>query len=67
MEAEEVTSVLNSKYGIAVRGGYHCAGLAHKTVGTWGTGGVRISVGPFNSIKDIERWTDALWEIGRNR
>lgn len=67
MGAEEVTSVLNSKYGIAVRGGYHCAGLAHKTVGTWGTGGVRISVGPFNSKKDIERLTDALWEIGRNR
>lgn len=67
VEAEEVTSVLNSKYGIAVRGGYHCAGLAHKTVGTWGTGGVRISVGPFNSKKDIERLTDALWEIGRNR
>lgn len=64
MEAENVTSLLNSRYNIAVRGGYHCAGLAHKTIGTWETGGVRVSVGPFNTKKDIEKLADALWEIG---
>ena len=62
--AEEVTSVLSSKYGIAVRGGYHCAGLAHKTVGTWDEGAVRISVGPFNTRKDMEKLADAIREIG---
>ena len=62
--AEEVTSVLSSKYGIAVRGGYHCAGLAHKTVGTWDEGAVRISVGPFNTRKDMEKLVDAIKEIG---
>ncbi len=67
MEAEDVTSLLNSRYGIAVRGGYHCAGLAHKTVGTWDTGGIRISVGPFNSKREIEKLTDAIWEIGKGR
>ena len=62
--AEEVTSVLSSKYGIAVRGGYHCAGLAHKTVGTWDEGAVRISAGPFNTRKDMEKLVDAIKEIG---
>lgn len=67
MEAEEVTAILNSKYDIAVRGGFHCAGLAHKTIGTWEKGGVRISVGPFNTKRDIEKVVDAVWQIGRER
>ena len=62
--AEEVTSILSSKYGIAVRGGYHCAGLAHKTIGTWDEGAIRISVGPFNTRKDMEKVVDAIKEIG---
>ena len=62
--AEEVTSILSSKYGIAVRGGYHCAGLAHKTIGTWEEGAVRISVGPFNTRRDMEKLADAIREIG---
>lgn len=64
MEAEEVTSVLSSRYGIAVRGGFHCAGLAHKTIGTWDEGAVRISAGPFNTRRDMERLVDAIREIG---
>ena len=63
--AEEVTSILSSRYGIAVRGGFHCAGLAHKTIGTWDEGAVRISVGPFNTRRDMEKLTDAIREIGR--
>ena len=67
MEAEEVTATLNSKYDIAVRGGFHCAGLAHKTIGTWERGAVRISVGPFNTKRDMEKLVDALWQIGSER
>ncbi len=62
--AEEVTSVLSSEFGIAVRGGFHCAGLAHKTIGTWDEGAVRISVGPFNTLRDMEKISDAIWQIG---
>lgn len=64
MGAEEVTSRLNAEYGIAVRGGYHCAGLAHKSIGTWDSGAVRLSVGPFNSKREIEKTIDAIWKIG---
>ena len=63
--AEEVTTTLSGQYGIAVRGGYHCAGLAHKTIGTWDTGAVRISVGPFTGKRDIDKLIDAVWEIGK--
>lgn len=65
--AEEATSILSSKYGIAVRGGFHCAGLAHKTIGTWDEGAVRISVGPFNTRRDMEKLLDAIKDIGSNR
>ncbi|MBQ6948422.1 MAG: aminotransferase class V-fold PLP-dependent enzyme, partial [Firmicutes bacterium] len=43
MDCEEVGEALN-QCGIAVRAGFHCAGLAHKTIGTADTGCVRISV-----------------------
>lgn len=57
MEAEEVTAILNSKYDIAVRGGFHCAGLAHKTIGTWEKGGVRISVGRLTPKGILKKWS----------
>ena len=63
--AEEVTTMLSTNYGIAVRGGYHCAGLAHKTIGTWETGAVRISVSPFSTKRDIDKLIDAVHQIGK--
>jgi len=66
MGSEEVTEILSRQYGIAVRGGFHCAGLAHKSIGTWNQGAVRISVSPFNTRKDMISLVDALWKIGKN-
>ena len=63
LEAEEVTNELNKTYGIAVRGGYHCAGLAHKSIGTWEQGAVRISVGPYNTKKEMRTLVEALNKI----
>lgn len=65
MEGEEVTERLSNSYNIAVRGGFHCAGLAHKTIGTWETGAVRVSVGPFNTRRDIDKLIDGIWGISR--
>ena len=67
MEPEEVTEILSTYYGIAVRGGFHCAGLAHKTIGTWDRGAVRISVGPFNTLRDMEELVSAISEIGKRQ
>ncbi len=65
--AEDVTDTLTRQYGIAVRGGFHCAGLAHKTIGTWDTGAVRVSVGPYNRPADVDALADALWEMGHRK
>ncbi len=67
MECEEAAARLNREYGIAVRSGYHCAGLAHKTIGTWNTGGIRLSVGPFNTRRELRAAAEAVWRIGRKR
>ena len=60
---EEVADRLANEYGIAVRGGFHCAGPAHRTIGTWDTGAVRMSAGPFNTSKEIRKTIDAVYRI----
>lgn len=52
MHSEEVASLLNGE-SIAVRGGFHCAPLAHKAMGTESVGAVRVSPSRFTSKKDI--------------
>lgn len=49
-----VSNMLSEKYDIATRAGYHCAYLAHKTLGTEKTGTIRLSVGAFNTKKEVK-------------
>ncbi len=53
MHSEKAGEYL-SRGGFAVRTGYHCAYLAHKTYGTEKTGVIRISPGFFSTKKDIK-------------
>ena len=62
---EAAAGRLACEYGIAVRGGFHCAGLAHRAIGTWDTGAVRISAGPFNTRKEIRTAIDAIRRISK--
>ncbi|MBQ8780529.1 MAG: aminotransferase class V-fold PLP-dependent enzyme [Oscillospiraceae bacterium] len=55
LTANEAAAALSEK-GFALRGGLHCAGLAHKALGTAPEGTVRFSPSVFNSVSD----TDAL-------
>ncbi|MDD2553956.1 MAG: aminotransferase class V-fold PLP-dependent enzyme, partial [Desulfotomaculaceae bacterium] len=64
-DCHEVCAELDEKYGIAVRGGLHCAYLAHKTLGTLGTGTVRFSIGYFNTLADINQALAAVRTIAR--
>lgn len=63
MGCEEVCDILNTKHGIASRGGFHCAALAHKTIGTYDVGAVRLSVGPFNTKREINMAIDAVYQL----
>lgn len=51
---------LNDEYGIAVRVGLLCAPFAHRTIGAFPAGAIRISFGYFNTEADVERIVSAL-------
>ena len=57
--SEQVAGILSGE-GICVRGGFHCCALGHRTLGSDGAGGVRISFGAHNSSKDIDRLVDVI-------
>ena len=60
----DVANVLDSQFGIQVRSGLHCSPLVHKSIGSDKLEGtVRISVGHFNTIADIDALTDALTQL----
>ena len=64
-DSRDVASLLNDEFGIATRAGFHCAGLAHKTIGTWDTGAVRMSLGIFNNMRQIKLAADAVYRISK--
>jgi len=51
---------LDLEHGIKVRSGLHCAPLAHRTLGTFETGTVRLSAGWYTSAEDVDRSLQAL-------
>jgi selenocysteine lyase/cysteine desulfurase len=59
----EIGFRLDSEYDIAVRVGLHCAPSAHRTIGTYPGGTVRVSPGYFSTGKDIETFLGALRSI----
>ena len=59
----EVGAILDASFGIAVRTGLHCAPGAHRFLGTFPEGTVRVSPGPFNTEDEIDTLTTALREI----
>lgn len=65
-DCEEVASLLNDEFGIAVRSGYHCAGLAHHTIGTWDCGAVRASMGIYNNGRQMKAAVDAIYKISKS-
>ena len=54
---------LSEIYNIETRPGLHCAPLAHRTLGTFPEGALRISPGYFNTADDIDFTVNALTEI----
>lgn len=60
IDPSELGFILDSDYNIITRTGLHCAPLAHKTLGSFPSGSIRVSFGYFNSINDINRLLDAL-------
>lgn len=51
-----LSNYLSETYDICVRGGLHCAPLAHKTIGTSECGTLRVSLSSFNTMREIEQF-----------
>lgn len=64
VKSERVAEYL-SKCGICVRGGFHCAALAHNALNTDDSGAVRVSFGIFNCEGDVEALCEAISKIKR--
>lgn len=62
MDGAETADLLND-YGIGVRGGFQCAGLAHRKFGTDKIGTARISVGAFNTMDEVAALQAAVKNI----
>lgn len=52
------------KHGICVRGGIHCAILAHETLGTVDTGVVRVSLCEHNTLEEIDELITIIKTMG---
>ncbi|WP_281999587.1 aminotransferase class V-fold PLP-dependent enzyme [Geotalea uraniireducens] len=57
---------LDNDFDISVRVGLHCAPDAHRTIGTYPGGTIRISPGYFNADHDVDALLAALAQIARS-
>jgi selenocysteine lyase/cysteine desulfurase len=64
-EPGDVGAILDQKYDIKVRTGLHCAPSAHRVLGTYPTGTVRLSPGYFNTVAEIHAALEAIKSIAR--
>jgi cysteine desulfurase family protein len=60
MDPEQVSAILDGDFGIATRAGLHCAPLVHQDLGTSPSGGVRFSLGFFNTLEHIDQVVEAM-------
>lgn len=66
MDPSELAFMLDRDFDIAVRAGLHCAPQAHRTLGTFPGGTLRISPGWFTTSEEIAIFCDAVVECGRS-
>lgn len=63
MDSSEISYILSDEFDIYTRPGFHCAPLAHKTIGTEELGAIRFSFGYYNTLEEIEKTVEALLNI----
>lgn len=64
-EPGEVGAILDQTFDVKVRTGLHCAPGAHRTLGTFPLGTVRLSPGYFNTKEEIDLTVHALEKIAK--
>ncbi|WP_099221460.1 aminotransferase class V-fold PLP-dependent enzyme [Listeria costaricensis] len=67
LDSNEVACQLMAEYGIACRGGLHCAPLIHRHYGTEQQGMVRFSFSSFTTPEEIEQAVGAVRQLAQKR
>ncbi len=63
VDPADAAAILEASFGIAARGGLHCAPDAHQELGTLERGALRLSPGVFTSDEELEACIRALASI----
>jgi cysteine desulfurase family protein len=63
----EVGAILDQAFDIKARTGLHCAPAAHRTLGTFPLGTVRLSPGYFNTMEEIDLAIGAIHKVAASR
>ena len=63
LSPQELGGILDESFSIAVRPGLHCSPYAHRVIGAFPDGAVRVSPGHFNTAADIDLLIQALHEV----
>ncbi len=63
VEPSDVGYILDSEYGVLCRVGLHCAPWAHRTIGTYPRGTVRLSLGFHSTAADVAHVLGAVGEM----
>ena len=66
MNPAKIGMLLDRRYRIVTRTGLHCSPLAHRTIGSFPGGTVRVSFGYFNTLEEVNCLISALREIVKN-
>jgi len=62
IDPSSLAFMLDQHYDIAVRAGLHCSPTAHRTLGTFPNGTVRVSPGYFSTSAEVAIFCDAVIE-----
>lgn len=65
-EPGEAGAILDQAFNIKARTGLHCAPVAHKVLGTFPLGTIRLSPGYFNTTEEIDFCLQAIEKIARS-
>jgi len=66
MDPSEVSLIMDQSFEIATRPGLHCAPDAHRSIGTLPQGTVRLSLGFFNTVEEVDKCLEAITMIVEN-
>ncbi|GAB3797810.1 aminotransferase class V-fold PLP-dependent enzyme [Virgibacillus kimchii] len=63
IDSQEVATILDSHYDIAVRAGLHCSPLTHEILNTENQGVIRASLNYYNTNEEVDIFLRAIEEI----